>query len=742
MKTFVKIIVILFLFNSGLFSQTKKLDSLIKAFNSTTVDTAKIIFALEINEIAQINKPIDTFGLKFLRLAYTDTKHLGNTKLRYRLVSKSANTYYRNNMFEECIKYNQEALLIATALKNVHSTTETLILMGHSYGGLRKHNLSEKYLLQALELAKKSKNLKQQARIYNGLGGQYHNIGNYENSMKYFYESLGIYESLKDTGQIVTLFKNLSMAYESIKDLEKGRQLLFKALQLAFVQKDSTTIGDIYGSIGANYQTGLIMDSALVYNNKQVSFYSKQNNNDNLAMAYGNLGIIYKSKKDFINCKKYYQKALAIFKETKSYRLITISNLNIAELYTLTKNYKEALQVYDEVIRETLASSEKDILIAAHQGKYETYLGLSDYKNALSEYILYKTIDDSVRNGKNISKMMRLENKFELGKKEKENEILKVQNKIKQAEVAISREKEKSTKLTLYWSLVVLVIIMILTAVTFRSLRQNKIQNKVIKDQNLMVETKNKDIIDSINYAKRIQEAILPAKELKYKLFPNAFVLFEPKDIVSGDFYWFTEKNNKKIISAIDCTGHGVPGAFMSLIGNTFLHEAVNEKGITNPGLILNELRNNVITSLKQTDVTDSTKDGMDMALLSFDSINNTVEFAGANNPLWLIRKGECIEYKGDKRPIGYFRGKGMPFTNTTIELINGDALYIFTDGFADQFGGEKGKKLKYKQLKDSLLSIQKMTMPEQEQFLIKTFKSWKGDLEQVDDVLIIGIKI
>ncbi len=280
----------------------------------------------------------------------------------------------------------------------------------------------------------------------------------------------------------------------------------------------------------------------------------------------------------------------------------------------------------------------------------------------------------------------------------------------------------------------------------------HNLENKVIERthdlnrQKELVEEKNKEITDSINYAKRIQEAMFPSKEIKYRLFPDAFVLFEPRDVVSGDFYWFTEKNGKRIIASVDCTGHGVPGAFMSMIGISFLNEIVNERGITQPGLILGELRNLIIKALKQTGVVGESKDGMDISLLAFDDKKSTVEFAGANNPLLMFRKeGSSYtieETAPDKRPIGYFRGEGLPFTNHSIKFQKGDTFYLFTDGYADQFGGPKGKKLKHKNFIELLLTLQEESMLDQEKRLLRSFNEWKGDLEQIDDVLVIGVRV
>ncbi len=270
--------------------------------------------------------------------------------------------------------------------------------------------------------------------------------------------------------------------------------------------------------------------------------------------------------------------------------------------------------------------------------------------------------------------------------------------------------------------------------------------NKILVEQKHIIEEKNKDITASINYAKRIQEAILPSAELKEKLFPNSYVYFQPRDIVSGDFYWYTEKNGKKLIAACDCTGHGVPGAFMSMIGNAFLNQIVNEKGVTKPSEILNQLRELIIDALKQKGTSGENQDGMDISLLAIDEKNETIEFAGANNPLWLITKNseaeQITEIKADKQPIGIYSGSPKPFTNVELKLNNGDTYYIFTDGYADQMGGPIGKKYKYKPFKEQLLSIHKLSMTDQEVRIRKNILEWKGSYDQTDDILVIGIKV
>jgi serine phosphatase RsbU (regulator of sigma subunit) len=263
-----------------------------------------------------------------------------------------------------------------------------------------------------------------------------------------------------------------------------------------------------------------------------------------------------------------------------------------------------------------------------------------------------------------------------------------------------------------------------------------------INRQNVELAIKNKDITDSIVYARRIQEAILPPMDEIYAAMPQSFVLYMPKDIVSGDFYWFSHVEGKAIIAAADCTGHGVPGAFMSMIGHSLLNEIVNEKGIYSPDQILNKLREGIIDSLKQRGAEGESKDGMDIALCTIDVAKQEMQFAGANNPLYILRNGEILETKGDKQPIGIYMGQESPFTNHTFKLDQEDRVYIFSDGYADQFGGERGKKFMYKRFKELVMKIYEKDMQKQRDKLEYTIEQWRGDLEQLDDILVIGFKL
>ncbi len=262
--------------------------------------------------------------------------------------------------------------------------------------------------------------------------------------------------------------------------------------------------------------------------------------------------------------------------------------------------------------------------------------------------------------------------------------------------------------------------------------------NDLLNKQKVVIEQKNKSITDSIHYAKRIQNAILPTEQYMKETMPEVFIYYRPRDIVSGDFYWYNHHNGKSFIAAVDCTGHGVPGAFMSMIGNTLLNKSVGEEDSVRPALILDEMKKEVIHSLQQG--SNDSKDGMDIALCMVDHKNGILQYAGAFNPLYLVRNDELIIYKPNKMPVGiYPKMNEVTFVNHLIEIQKGDVFYIFSDGYADQFGGEDNRKFSSLRFRELLLSIHRLPMNEQRDALGLALDNWKRQFKQLDDILVIG---
>jgi serine phosphatase RsbU (regulator of sigma subunit) len=292
------------------------------------------------------------------------------------------------------------------------------------------------------------------------------------------------------------------------------------------------------------------------------------------------------------------------------------------------------------------------------------------------------------------------------------------------------------------WYFVAFGLVIIIAIVSIKLLLLNKKTTKKLKEQNELIEEKNKSITDSINYAKRLQNAILPSSEIIAEILPEHFVLYQPKDIVSGDWYWVSHHDSKFMVAAVDCTGHGVPGALLSIVGHNAISQTVNELGITQPDKVLYSM-NSIIKKILHQDKGSDIRDGMDMALCTFDKSTNTLEYCGANNPLYIISDGKLQIVKASKLTVGSLQEdiKEKP-VNNVIQLKKGDCFYIFSDGYADQFGGKDNKKFKTSRMQELLISLNPRPMPEQKKLIFDSFTKWKGDYEQVDDVLVMGMRV
>ncbi len=255
------------------------------------------------------------------------------------------------------------------------------------------------------------------------------------------------------------------------------------------------------------------------------------------------------------------------------------------------------------------------------------------------------------------------------------------------------------------------------------------------------IHRQKKELTESIRYASYIQKALLPSPVIFKKLLPDHFILFQPKDIVSGDFFWITRKKSDIIIAVADCTGHGVPGAFMSILGVTTLSEVVNRGCYSSAGSILNKLREGIMKALNQTGEDYEQKDGIDMAICLLHTESNEIEYAGAFNPIYIVQNKQLLEIDGDKMPIGVAAEEERPFKTHRISLEPDNVIYLFTDGFVDQFGGSKGKKFKYQPFRNLILKIHELPMHKQKEELLKAFEKWKGDHQQLDDLLVVGFR-
>lgn len=407
----------------------------------------------------------------------------------------------------------------------------------------------------------------------------------------------------------------------------------------------------------------------------------------------------------------------------------------LGECYLAMKMFVQAdsaLSVSEQIARENKLDHE---LLEALLVKVKLYEATQDYSKAFATLNEVRTLEKSLLDIDRVNRIADLEKRVAVAQKERE-----VEQQRQEASMAQARNRQLV--------IVVVVVLIALLLLGFLWMRTRKLkkavdqQNEILEEKSGIIETKNKDITDSIQYARRIQESLLPTSAMIREQFPDSFVFFKPRDIVSGDFYWMHVVGNEVVLAVGDCTGHGVPGALMSVAGANLLNEAVVDQGITDPGIILDRMRMNLVRMLSRNRTEQVVLDGMDIAVVSINTLNRTLRYAGAYNPLWIVNGSELVEIPANKLVVGVSPVQtSATYTTHQLTLPKAASVYLFTDGYADQFGGPNGKKLKYSRMKQMLLLKQEAAMPEIGVYLEKELALWQGDLEQVDDVCVVGLR-
>lgn len=655
-----------------------------------------------------------------------------------------------------CFSFQSKASNLDSLSKYINSASEdttkveALIKLGKK---LRNGQVDSatKIFEQALQLSKKIKWKKGEALAYGTLATCKSIQSDYPGAIEYYYNALAIHEALNNLDGVAVMYAGLGVLYKNTQNLEKALELHNKALEIDLKRGDTARASLHYGNIGVVYKHLQDFDKALEYYGKALEIDTKNKNIDGQSRHLGNIGVIHKNLGNYEEAIAYYFKALKISEQQNDLEGILIKSQNIGNLYILLGKYTKAEKYIQRALDLSKQLGSLNGLYSAYSKQTTLYEHMGKDKEALKSLRLAMAYKDSIFNEENKKEILRQEVNFEF---EKKQAIEQAQH---EKELAVAASEQKRQQLFLVFLAVILLAVIVISFIIYKSLRNSNKQKQLIElqkfeveQQKIIVDNKNKEITDSIIYARRIQQAILPPKEVLSKNLENAFILYKPKDVVSGDFYWMESSNingaleRAIFLAAADCTGHGVPGAMVSVVCNNALNRAVREFKLTNPSEILDKVRSLVIETFEKSE--EEVNDGMDIALcsLQFSESSATLQYAGANNALYIVKandKEKLVEIKPNKQPIGKVDNP-EPFTQHKIELQKGDTIYMFTDGFADQFGGKKGKKLMYKPFKNLLLSIQDKTMDEQKTTLEQYFEEWKGNLEQVDDVCVIGVRI
>ncbi len=676
------------------------------------------------------------------------------------------------------------ALSQAQIALKIFQEKERLDYEGKTYNFIGLIHADQGRYAEALEAYQKALTIRERigdqkgiASCHNSIGIIHETQGRYAEALEAYQKALAIRERISDQQGIASSYNNIGTIHAAQGRYAEALEAYQKALAIRERIGDQKGIASSYNNIGnIHYARGRYAEALEAYQ-KALAIRERIGNQQRIAGLYNNIGNLHAAQGRYAEALEAYQKALAISERIGDQENIALSYTNIGTLYQAQGLYPIARSYFQKALAIAQSLGLQDYLddIYLHLAQTDSALAASGlthlWKSAYLHHRLYATYKDSVRNEESIRKQAQLESQYEY---EKKTALLKAEQEKERALAAAQlRQRETQRNLSLL-ALGIALIGLITFAILYRKIRQQRdliqkqaeeIQqknlaleqynaelksinqaleesNRIIQQQAETLLEKNQEILDSIRYAERIQRAILPSAEKWQRLLPESFLLYMPRDIVAGDFYWLEETERYIFLGVADATGHGVPGAFVSIVCANALYKAVLEEGLESPAEILWRVREVVVSQLTQAG--EKVKDGMDIALIRFAKEDRSrAVFAGANRPLWIVNAEGLLEVAGTRQPIGYVE-EPKPFEE--VELMLGSRapamVYAFTDGIVDQMGGPKGRKLLPKGLREWLLSLWSQPVAKQAESLTALFETWRGDRPQIDDVTVVGVRI
>ena len=700
--------------------------------------------------------------------------------LRKKIINQYKQTLSKMQETDDDQEKSKVYLEIADTLKNI-----------------KAHSNALDFYQQSLEIEENQGNKKNVATILDNIGDVYLDSGLYNSSIENYEKSMLLKEDIGDKEGISDAFSNIGNVYETTYDLNKAIDYYEKSAEVKDDIDDRDGLSDIMDNIGNIYYRQQYLEKSIDSYKKSAALNEQLNKQENLGSNYNKLGNAYFKMGNYDEARKYYERSLEVKQETGNQKDLSMTYNNIGNLNYNQSKYKKAISFYEKSLdlkdgvdyiygravslfnlgntyrqmnvfpkaieqfeaskkiciennfEELLAKNIKvladlyfEVNASDKADEYKKMLAASGYEDVdTDEPVIESMIAGEMGESEKVIKfltdeVLRQKEMVEMQARERERE-----NKISSQRLRIKNLQIKRQRILMFSLGIVIALILVALFLLYRQIVQKKHANKTLTEKNTVISKQQKLITDNIKSASVIQKAALPPDEFVYEQLPEYFVLNMPKDIVSGDFYWMDKREHRVFLAVADCTGHGVQGAVVSMLGIALLNEIVNKSYSKSPGEILDQLSIKIKQSLHQSGDIDEIREGMDIVLLKIDRKINRFEFAGANNPVYIVRDNEVIEHKGDRSPIGYY-SKGTLFETRKLEIKRGDSLYMFSDGYIDQLGGEHLKKFLPKRFRSLLIEINDMRMEERKDILKKRFNDWRGDYQQVDDIIVMGIKI
>lgn len=739
--------------------------------------------ALACNNIGAVHKDNMNFNMAIewhnqaldIRRAIDDRKGLAES------LNNIGSAYWNLKNMYKALEYYQRSLEIRQEINDQQAIASSLNNLAMVFKDMGYFDEALAQYFESLKISKEQNDKKLIAISLNNIGSVYWNTKNYSKSIEYYLKSLEIREELGDKKDIAGSLNNIGNVYKNLSNYDQAMEFYLRALDIRRSIGDQSLISYSLNDIGGVCWLSKNYDEALDYYTQALEIREQLGDKLLIANSYKNIGIVYKDKGDTEKAVENYNRALDIYKNmkdlkgqasvlnyignlerkrgnfntaiesySKSFEISSEENdllgqaytlLNLGELYLEKNNKKEAISNFEKSLQIAKELEDKNLIKSIYRNLSETYASSSKFEKAYEYYKYYSDFMDELLAEESSKKIADMQNRYEAEKKEKILELVEKENLLEMEKKKGEIEKQKRL---IYFFIIGLVIVLAFLITIYRNYRIKKQANSILSQQKEDLRAKNKVITDSISYAKRIQDALFPSGRNLRDTFNDHFIIFKPRDIVSGDFYWLYKTEDKILFAVADCTGHGVPGAFMSMIGNALLNEIVKEKKFFQPSVILDKLNKGVIHVLNQgNDEMRIHNDGMDITLCTFDRKTRILELAIANHYAFIKSGNAMEEIKGDSFSIGEIprNNKDFRYTNHSIKITEETTLYMFTDGFVDQFGGPENKKFMKSKFQDLLVECSNLNPEEQKEKIVSEFTDWKGERKQIDDVTVIGLK-
>ena len=691
-----------------------------------------LVFIFFTNSIAEISRTQDSLRV-LIQSDKTDTLKVRHTnQLAYS---------FRNSFPDSTIYYSKKSIKICESIKEKSKLklwtgySEAIGNLGIGYRLKGDYPNAKKYYFMALEMDKAMNYKFGIGKRLVGIANYFENISDYSQSLEYGFKALNVNQEIKNNRAIALSNSIIGNVYFALENYPLSLKYSLLSYTVFKEIDDKNNIGSSEGKIGAIYTEMKEYNKSFYYLNKGL----KTSRDNNLVQGEGEilnyLGNLFLAKKDYPNALKYIYLSIELNTTNKIESQIAIAHRLLGQVFLQEKKYSLAEKNLLLALCLDKKSGALNNQFISEKALAEIYETTNKPQEALKHLKHANNLRESIFNKRNSHKISIME----VEKKDAEAKVVQEKRDL------LSQQEIEKQKIVRNSFIGGFVLVMLIAIGIFRSLQQNRKAKTIIEKQKKEVEHQKQEILDSIEYAKRIQTTILPPPKLVKKYLDDSFILYLPKDIVAGDFYWMESVGDWVLFAACDCTGHGVPGALVSVVCHNALNRAVKEYNKIMPAEILDVVAELVLENFS-TD--DDVKDGMDASVCALNTSTGELFWAGANNPLWLIRhaeldsaSAEIIEYKPNKQPIGKFDDR-VPYTNNKIEIAKGDTIYLFTDGYADQFGGERGKKLTKAKFKEAILNMQRYNLDEQKKYLLDLHLNYKGNLEQVDDICVIGVRV